>query len=142
VGGLNPGTRIDAPPLNMRHNRALVSAQLESFVLDFLISPAFAQQASATSPQGLLSAFWPLLVMIPLFYFLLIRPQSKRAKEMRDMLSKIAKGDEVATNGGLAGKVVGLGETYLTVEIADNVHVKVLKTAITGVLPKGTLKSQ
>ncbi|WP_366514926.1 preprotein translocase subunit YajC [Solimonas terrae] len=111
-------------------------------MLDFLISPAFAQQAGATSPQGLLSAFWPLLVMIPLFYFLLIRPQSKRAKETRDMLAKIAKGDEVATSGGIAGKVVGLGETYMTVEIADNVHVKVQKSAITGVLPKGTLKSQ
>lgn len=111
-------------------------------MLDLLISPAFAQQASATSPQNLLSAFWPLLVMIPLFYFLLIRPQSKRNKEHRDMLSKVAKGDEVVTSGGLAGKVVGLGETYLTVEIADNVHAKVLKSAVTGVLPKGTLKTQ
>lgn len=111
-------------------------------MLDFLISPAFAQQASATSPQGLLAAFWPLLVMIPLFYFLLIRPQSKRAKETRDMLSKIVKGDEVITSGGMAGKIVALGEFYMTVEIADNVHVKVQRSSITGVLPKGTLKSQ
>lgn len=118
------------------------SAQLEFYVLDFLISPAFAQQASATSPQGLLAAFWPLLVMIPLFYFLLIRPQSKRAKETRDMLSKIVKGDEVITSGGMAGKIVALGESYMTVEIADNVHVKVQRSSITGVLPKGTLKSQ
>lgn len=111
-------------------------------MLDFLISPAFAQQAAPTSPQGLLAAFWPLLVMIPLFYFLLIRPQSKRTKEHRDMLSKIAKGDEVITSGGMAGKIVALGETYMTVEIADNVHAKVQRSAITGVLPKGTLKSQ
>lgn len=111
-------------------------------MLDFLISPAFAQSASPTSPQSLLGAFWPLLVMIPLFYFLLIRPQSKRNKEVRDMLSKIAMGDEVVTTGGLAGKVVGLGETYLSVEIADGVTAKVLKSAVTGVLPKGTLKAQ
>ena len=115
---------------------------LPAFNLDFLISPAFAQQAGATAPQSLLGAFWPLLVMIPLFYFLLIRPQSKRNKELRDMLAKIAKGDEVVTTGGLAGKVVGLGETFVTVEIADNVHAKVQKSSITGVLPKGTLKAQ
>jgi preprotein translocase subunit YajC len=126
----------------MRHNPALFSSATEFFVLDFLISPAFAQAASPTSPQSLLSAFWPLLVMIPLFYFLLIRPQSKRNKELRDMLAKIAKGDEVVTTGGLAGKVVGLGETFVTVEIADNVQVKVQKSAVTGVLPKGTLKAQ
>nr|WP_245585172.1 preprotein translocase subunit YajC [Solimonas flava] len=111
-------------------------------MLDFLISPAFAQQAGAASPQSLLGAFWPLLVMIPLFYFLLIRPQSKRNKELRDMLAKIAKGDEVVTTGGLAGKVVGLGETFLTIEIADNVQAKIQKSAVTGVLPKGTLKAQ
>ena len=113
-------------------------------MLDFLISPAFAQPAAAAaaSPQSLLSAFWPLLVMIPLFYFLLIRPQSKRNKEHREMLTKLAKGDEIVTSGGLAGKVVGLGEVYLTVEIGDNVHAKVQKSAITGVLPKGTLKAQ
>lgn len=112
-------------------------------MLDFLISPAFAQQAAASpSPQSLLGAFWPLLVMIPLFYFLLIRPQSKRNKEHRNMLGQLAKGDEVVTTGGLAGKVVGLGETYVTVEIADNVQAKVQKSAITGVLPKGTLKAQ
>lgn len=113
-------------------------------MLDFLISSAFAQQAAAapTSPQSLLGAFWPLLVMIPLFYFLLIRPQSKRNKEHRDMLGKIAKGDEVVTSGGLAGRVVDTGETYLSVEIASNVQVKIQKSAITGVLPKGTLKAQ
>ena len=113
-------------------------------MLDLLISPAFAQQAAtaATGPQSLLSAFWPLLVMVPLFYFLLIRPQSKRNKETRDMLGKLAKGDEVVTSGGLGGKIVGLGESYVSVEIADNVQVKVQKSAITGVLPKGTLKSQ
>lgn len=112
------------------------------FNLDWLISPAFAQQADAAAAPSLLGAFWPLLVMIPLFYFLLIRPQSKRNKELRDMLSKLAKGDEVLTTGGLAGKIVGLGETFVTIEIADNVQAKIQKSSITSVLPKGTLKAQ
>src|SRR3546814_15714778 len=79
------------------------SAQLEFYVLDFLISPAFAQQAAATSPQGLLAAFWPLLVMIPLFYFLLLRPQSKRANETRAMLRSEDRrvGDKRCRNDGL-----------------------------------------
>ncbi|MDP3858292.1 MAG: preprotein translocase subunit YajC [Stagnimonas sp.] len=109
-------------------------------LLDFLISPAYAQQA-ATSPTGLLEAFWPLMVMIPLFYFLLIRPQMKRQKESRQMLDKLAKGDEVVTTGGIAGRIVGIGEVYLTVELADNLSVKVQKSAVATVLPKGTLKT-
>ena len=109
-------------------------------LLDFLISPAHAQQA-ATSPTGLLEAFWPLMVMIPLFYFLLIRPQMKRQKEARTMLDKLAKGDEVVTSGGIAGRIVGIGEVYLTVELADNLSVKVQKSAVATVLPKGTLKT-
>ena len=82
-----------------------------------------------------------LLVMIPLFYFILIRPQMKRSKEARQMLSSLAKGDEAVINGGLAGRIVSIGEVYLTLEIADNVQVKVLKSAVSSVLPKGTLKS-
>jgi len=110
-------------------------------LLDFLISPAHAQQAAAASSPGLLEAFWPLMVMIPLFYFLLIRPQMKRQKEQRGMLEKLAKGDEVVTSGGIAGRIVGIGEVYLTVDLADNVLVKVQKSAIATVLPKGTLKT-
>jgi len=108
-------------------------------VLDFLISPAFAQQAA--QPTSFIGAMWPLLVMIPLFYFMLIRPQMKRSREHRDMLAQISKGDEVVTSGGLAGKVANIGEAYVTVEIADNVNIKVQKQAISSVLPKGTLKS-
>lgn len=108
-------------------------------MLDLLISPAYAQQAAAQ--PSFFGAMWPLLVMIPLFYFMLIRPQMKRTREHRDMLAKIAKGDEVVTTGGLAGKVAGIGEAYITVEIADNVQIKVQKQAIASVLPKGTLKS-
>jgi len=108
-------------------------------VLDFLISPAFAQQAA--QPTSFIGAMWPLLVMIPLFYFMLIRPQMKRSREHRDMLAQISKGDEVVTSGGLAGKVANIGEAYVTVEVADNVSIKVQKQAISSVLPKGTLKS-
>ncbi|HSW12572.1 MAG TPA: preprotein translocase subunit YajC [Solimonas sp.] len=108
-------------------------------MLDFLISPAYAQQA-AQQPNALMQ-FAPLVVLVIVFYFMLIRPQMKRTKEHRQMLDKVAKGDEVVTGGGLAGRVVGIGEAYLTIEIADNVSVKVQKQAVTSVLPKGTLKA-
>jgi preprotein translocase subunit YajC len=109
-------------------------------MLDFLISPAFAQQAA---PQGnALMQFLPLVLLLVLFYFMLIRPQMKRSREHKDMLTKLAKGDEVITGGGLTGVVRDIGENFVTVEIADNVPVKMQKSAIVSVLPKGTLKSQ
>lgn len=108
-------------------------------LLDFLISPAHAQ-AAATAPNPVMQ-FLPLILLVVLFYFMLIRPQMKRNREHRDMLGKIAKGDEVVTAGGIAGKVVNIGEAYLSVEVADNVSVKVQKSSVTSVLPKGTLKS-
>ena len=109
------------------------------FVLDFLISPAYAQ--AAQTPTSALMQFLPLVFLLVLFYFLLIRPQTKRSKEHKDMLGKLAKGDEMVTTGGLAGVVRDIGENYLTVEIADNVPVKLQKSAIVSVLPKGSLKS-
>lgn len=108
-------------------------------LLDFLIAPAYAQSAPAAAP-GMFEAFWPLLVMVPLFYFLLIRPQMKRQKEARQMVDSLAKGDEVVTAAGLAGRIINLGEVYITLDIAENVLVKVEKSAIAKVLPKGTLK--
>jgi preprotein translocase subunit YajC len=107
-------------------------------VLDFLISPAYAQQGAAPNP---LMQFLPLVLLVILFYFMLIRPQMKRSREHRDMLGSLAKGDEVVTSGGLAGKVANIGEAYVAVEIADNVTIKVQKSAISSVLPKGTLKA-
>lgn len=107
-------------------------------MLDFLISPAYAQAAQQPS---LFQGIWPLLVMIPLFYFLLIRPQMKRSKEIKEMLGKLAKGDEVITGSGIAGTVRELGENFITVEIADSVLVKMQKSAIVSVLPKGSLKA-
>lgn len=109
-------------------------------MLDFFFSPAYAQ-AAAPAPQNALIQFAPLVVLFVLFYFLLIRPQMKRAKESRQMIEKIAKGDELVLAGGLAGKVVAIGEAFLTVEVAEGVNVKVQKSAVGSVLPKGTLKT-
>jgi preprotein translocase subunit YajC len=75
------------------------------------------------------------------FYFLLIRPQSKRAKEQRVMLSLVAVGDEIATTGGMLGKVTEVGEQFLSVEIADGVTIKLQKFQVAQVLPKGTVKN-
>ena len=110
-------------------------------LLDFLIPAAHAQTAGA-APAG--SPFGSLLFMLPLIaimYFLMIRPQMKRAKEHRGMLDKLAKGDEVLAAGGLAGTVTDIGENFVTIEIADGVRVRVQKAAIGNVLPKGTLKA-
>lgn len=107
--------------------------------MDFLISPAFAQ-AAAQQPSP-----WSPLIMLAIFFavffFLVIRPQMKRAKEHRSMVSALAKGDEVVTTGGIAGRIDDVSDSFITVEIADGVRVKVQKQAVTVVLPKGTLKS-
>jgi preprotein translocase subunit YajC len=107
--------------------------------MDFLISPAFAQaagqQPSPWSPLIMLAIFFAV------FFFLVIRPQMKRAKEHRTMVSALAKGDEVITTGGIAGRIDDVSESFITVEISDGVRVKVQKQAVTVVLPKGTLKS-
>ena len=108
-------------------------------MLDFILSPAYAQQA-AQQPNPLIQ-FAPLVVLVILFYFMLIRPQMKRAKETKQMLGALAKGDEAVTTGGLAGKIVSIGENYISLEVADNVSIKVQKGAISSVLPKGTLKN-
>lgn len=109
-------------------------------LLDFLIPTAQAQAAGA-APAGLgMSGLLFPIVLIAVMYFLMIRPQMKRAKEHRGMLEKLAKGDEVITNGGIAGTVTDIGDNFITVEVADNVRVRVQKAAVGNVLPKGTLK--
>jgi len=82
----------------------------------------------------------PILLLVVMF-FVMIRPQMKRQKEHRAMLSALSKGDEVVTNGGIAGRVDDIGESFVTVEIAPNVKIKLQKGAVQQVLPKGTLKS-
>ena len=81
------------------------------------------------------------LVLFAVFYFMLIRPQMRRAKEQRTMISALAKGDEVVTNGGIAGRIDDLGDTFVSLEIAPGVKIKLQKSAISLVLPKGSLKS-
>jgi preprotein translocase subunit YajC len=108
--------------------------------MDFFISRAYAQAASGATGGGII-AFLPFVVILVVFYFLLVRPQNKRAKEQREMLSKIAAGDEVATAGGILGKVTEVGEQFLTLEIADGVSVKLQKYQVAQLLPKGTVKS-
>jgi len=113
-------------------------------LLDLLIAPAYAQ-AQAPAPGGMFGGglgglLFPI-ILIGVMYFLMIRPQMKRAKEHRAMLEKLGRGDEVLTNGGIAGSVTEIGDSFVTVEIADNVRIRVQKGAIANVLPKGTLKS-
>ena len=110
-------------------------------LLDLLIPAAHAQTAPAPGAGGGVLGFLPFLVLIGVMYFLMIRPQMKRAKEHRGMLDKLARGDEVLTTGGIAGTVAEIGENFVTVEVADGVRVRVQKAAIANVLPKGTLKA-
>lgn len=85
--------------------------------------------------------FLPLIALVAVFYFLILRPQQKRAKEQKAMIEALQKGDEVATVGGVLGKVTKVGEDSAAIEIADNVVIQVQKAAIQNVLPKGTIKS-
>lgn len=111
-------------------------------LLDLLIPAAHAQAAGGQPAQGmgLTTLLFPI-VLIAVMYFLMIRPQMKRQKEHKAMLEKINRGDEVITSGGIAGVVTEVGENFITVEVADNVRLRVQKGAIANVLPKGTLKS-
>ena len=106
-----------------------------------LISPAYAQAAGSASSSG----FDPNLIIFPLifvvFYFLLIRPQQKKAKETRAMLQALNKGDEVVTAGGIVGRISKLNEQYATIEIAPNTEMVVQRGAISQLLPKGTIKA-
>ncbi len=105
-----------------------------------LISNAFAQSAAAGDAGGLMS-FIPLILMFVVLYFIMIRPQMKRQKEMKAMLEALAAGDEVITVGGILGKVTAVKDQYITVEIVAGTEVQMQKNAVTSVLPKGTIKS-
>lgn len=110
------------------------------------ISEAFAQAApvAAETPFGSLGSFGGMLPLIGVFillYFVMIRPQAKRQKEVRLMIDALAKGDEVVTGGGLLGKVTKVGETFLTLEVATGVEIQVQRSAVVQVLPKGTVSA-
>ncbi|WP_079435661.1 preprotein translocase subunit YajC [Zoogloea sp. LCSB751] len=108
-----------------------------------LISNAFAQAAPAAGqdPLSSITGVLPLIFMFAVLWFLMIRPQMKRAKEHKALLEGLQKNDEVLTQGGIVGKVVALADAYVTVEVAANTQIVVQKGAISAVLPKGTLKS-
>lgn len=107
--------------------------------MNFLISDAWAQ-ADSGGGGGLISIL-PMVLIFVVFYFLLIRPQQKRAKEHRAMVAAVVKGDEVVTNGGVLGKVTQVDDNFVSVDIASGVNVKVQRSAISQLMPKGTVKS-
>ncbi|MBT5226831.1 MAG: preprotein translocase subunit YajC [Proteobacteria bacterium] len=104
--------------------------------MDFLISDAYAQVGGEAG--GSLFSLLPLVVIFVLFYFLLIRPQQKRAKQHKEMVAALSKGEEVVTNGGLLGKVIEVDDNFITVEISSGLNVKVQRQAVSQVMPKGT----
>jgi len=110
--------------------------------MDFFISSAFAQAAdgAATAPSPIYN-FLFLGGFVVIFYFLIWRPQSKRAKEHKSLLESISKGDEVLTTGGMLGKVNRIDDHYVALQVADNVELKLQKSSVAAVLPKGTIKS-
>jgi preprotein translocase subunit YajC len=110
--------------------------------MSLLISDAHAQSAGAGGfGGGGMGQIIILVVFVGVFYFLLIRPQQKRMKEQQAMLARLASGDEVVTAGGILGRITEVNDTFVTLEIADSVRIKVQKTQITQLMPKGTLKS-
>jgi preprotein translocase subunit YajC len=107
-----------------------------------MISLAHAQTAGAAAdPMGGLMQMLPMILMFVVLWFLMIRPQMKKAKEHKALLSGLAKGDEIVTGGGMLGKVTKVADSYVTVEIATGTEVVVQKPSIVLVLPKGTMKS-
>ena len=110
-------------------------------LIDLVITPAYAQSAPAGAFGSDLMAFLPMIAIFVVFYFLLIRPQQKKAKEAKAMLEALQKGDEIVTAGGVLGRIAKLGDQYLTVEIASGTEIMVQRGAVAQLLPKGTIKA-
>ncbi|MEE4331047.1 MAG: preprotein translocase subunit YajC [Wenzhouxiangella sp.] len=108
--------------------------------MDFLIASAMAQAAGAQQPS-MLSTFIPLILIVVIFWFLLIRPQMKRNKQHRELVAGLSSGDEVITAGGMLGRVTSVGESFVTVKLADQVEVQLQKHSVAQVVPKGTIDS-
>jgi len=105
-----------------------------------LISPAYAQAAAPAGDAGFMGLL-PIILMFVLLYFLMIRPQMKRAKEHKALVEALQKGDEVITAGGVLGRVTKVSDAYASIEIAPNTEISVQKAAVQTVLPKGSLKT-
>lgn len=108
--------------------------------MSFLISTAHAAPAAQQGPS-MMANLLMIAVFIAIFYFLIWRPQAKRAKEQKNLLGNLQKGDEVVTNGGIAGKIVKVSDDFVVLEVSDTVELKFQKGAIAATLPKGTLKA-
>jgi preprotein translocase subunit YajC len=106
--------------------------------MSFFISDAMA--AAPTGQGDALTSLLPLVFIFIVFYFLLIRPQSKKAKEHKQMVEALAKGDEIVTNGGLLGRITKVGDNFVELEVAEGVTVKVQRQAAASLMPKGTIK--
>jgi len=109
--------------------------------MSFFISDALAQEGAAAASQGdpIMGLLFPIGLVV-ILYFFMIRPQVKRQKEHRKMVEALGKGDEVVTAGGIVGRVIDLGDDFATVEVAEGVNVKIRRTAVESVLPKGSIK--
>jgi len=105
--------------------------------MEFFISSAHAQQAA---PQGSLLDLWPLVVIFIAFYFLLIRPQQKKQKEHGALVAGLQVGDEVLTAGGVLGRITGVSDHYAVVQISENTEIKIQKSSVSAVVPKGTFE--
>ena len=105
------------------------------------VTPAYAQAAAPAGGAAGLASFLPLILIFVIMYFLMIRPQMKKAKEHKALVAALAKGDEVVTQAGIAGRIAKVGDDFISVEIAEKVEVQIQKSAIALVLPKGTLKN-
>ena len=106
-----------------------------------LISNAYAQTAAAAGPMDSIMQFLPIILMFVVLYFMMIRPQMKKAKEHKALLEALSKGDEVVTGGGMAGRITKVGDDFVSVEIAEKVEIQIQKPSIAVVLPKGTPKN-
>ena len=110
--------------------------------MSFFISDAIAEAAPAASAQPELASLILPIGLVVLFYFFLIRPQSKRQKEHKQMVGGLQKGEEIVTTGGMLGKITNVGENFVTLEISKDVYIHIQKNSIQAIMPKGTIKEQ
>ncbi|HSF78666.1 MAG TPA: preprotein translocase subunit YajC [Steroidobacteraceae bacterium] len=108
--------------------------------MDLFFNTAWAQDAGAAASGSAWIQLLPLVLIFVVFYFLLIRPQTKRAKEHKEMVGKLQSGDEVVTNGGLLGRIAEVGDNFISLEVADGVTIRVQKFQVSQLMPKGTIK--
>lgn len=109
--------------------------------MGFFINEAFAAANSAASPPDATFTLIMIVGIFVLFYFFLIRPQNKRAKEQQEMIGKLKKGDEIVTTGGMIGKIVNINEQYAKISLTEGVEINLQRNAVSAILPKGTVKS-